>query len=97
MKTLTVVLMGVFLSGCVAHAHVTSPTARVHTQVAPLTVKAWVWVAGDYSHGHWIPAHWAIRWVEPRVLRTHPRRYVRHTPTQPKPLHKRQRRHRRHR
>ena len=100
MKSLAVILMGAFLSGCVVSGHVTPPTASVHMRAAPNTVKAWVWVGGYYTRGHWVAGHWTVRWVEPHLMHKHPHRYVKHTPQRPQARphrHHRQNRHRRHR
>jgi hypothetical protein len=84
-------------AGCTAqahHRHAPSPTkVGMHTN----GVKAWVWINGHYTMGHWVRAHWELSLINPVLLNKHPHRYVRHTKGSHKaPPHPR-RHHRRHR
>ncbi len=74
---ITMILFGVFLSGCVAHAH--SPANHRHNVVQqPITVKTWVWSPGYYrANGVWIRGHWYVTHVPRYMINRHPHTHIR--------------------
>ena len=46
-KFFVTTLFGVFLSGCMAHAHTPSPYSHNHVHQT-VYVKAWIWSPGHY-------------------------------------------------
>ena len=73
------VLFGVFLSGCVAHAH--SPVHHKHGDNVvqrPITIKTWVWSPGYYrANGVWIRGHWYVTHVPRYMINRHPHTHIR--------------------
>jgi len=74
---ITMILFGVFLSGCVAHAH--SPANhRQNVAQQPITVKTWVWSPGYYrANGVWIRGHWYVTHVPRYMINRHPHTHIR--------------------
>ena len=76
-KLITTALFGVFLSGCVAHAHTPAPHSYNHAH-KPYLVKAWVWSPGYYrANGVWIRGHWYVDRVQRYKLNRYPRTHIR--------------------
>ena len=76
-KLFVTALFGVFLSGCVAHAHTPVPHSYNHVH-QPVYVKAWVWSPGYYrANGVWIRGHWYVDRVQRYKLNRYPRTHIR--------------------
>ena len=75
-KLFVTALFGVFLSGCVAHAH--TPVPHSYNHVQPVYVKAWVWSPGYYrANGVWIRGHWYVDHIKRYRLNRYPRTHIR--------------------
>ena len=96
-KLITTALFGVFLTGCVAHAHTPTQHYNNHAQ-KPVFVKAWVWSPGYYrANGVWIRGHWYVKHVQRYKLNRHPRTHIRWVEGRRRPARPDQRYRHRHR